>query len=269
MTARLYADPDHHPFAFGEGPTRALLIPGFMGTPKEMRPLGEALAEAGAAVRGILLPGFGPDVERLGTVRAADWLASAGAAWNEVRTDAGRTVLVGFSMGAAVALQLAAKDPPDRLILLAPFWRFSDRRALALPLLKHVIHSFRPFEKADFTDPAVRQSFAEMAPDTDLDDPTMQARLRRETVIPTATLDELRRVSAAAGVAAQRITAPALVLQGTDDATALPRFTRHLAFRLRGPLALHELAGGHLIVASDGPSWSTVRALVTSFASAR
>ena len=96
----------------------------------------------------------------------------------------------------------------------------------------------------------------------------MQARLRRETVLPTATLDELRRVSTAAGRAARRVTAPTLVLQGRDDVTVLPADTRRLAIRLGGPLALRELPGGHLLVAEDGPSWSAVHALVTDFVTA-
>ncbi len=265
---RWYADLAHQPFDLPGGGTRALLIPGFMGTPKEVRPLGEALAAAGVAARGVLLPGFGPDVGRLGTVRAQDWLRVAGAAWDEVRAGAERAVLVGFSMGGAVALQLAARYPPDRLILLAPHWHFADRRAVVLPLLKHVITAFRPFENADFSQPGVRQAFGEMVPDQDLDDPAVQARLRRETSLPTATLDELRRVSADGGRAARRVKVPTLVLQGRDDRTVLPRHTRRLALRLAGRLNFEEVAGGHLLVAPDRPAWPSVRDRVVGFASA-
>ena len=269
MIHRAYADPSHQPFAFGAGPAAALLIPGFMGTPKEMRPLGQALAEAGVSARGILLPGFGPDVGRLRSVRAEDWLQVAGAAWDEVRASGERTILVGFSMGGAVALQLAATQPPDRLILLAPHWRFANRRATALPVLKHVMKSFRPFAQADFRDPGVRQVFAEMAPGLDLDDPAVQGRLRRETAMPTATLDELRRVSAAGGGAARRVAAPTLILQGRRDRTVLPRHTGRLATRLRGSLTFHEVDAGHLLVEPDQPAWPTVRDLVVRFATAR
>jgi len=266
MADDLFADPDYLPFAFGEGLNRALLIPGFMGTPKEMRPLGRALADAGLATRGILLPGFGPDMARLGTVRALDWLRSAGAAWDEVQTGAERTTLVGFSMGGAVALILSARRPPDRLILLAPHWRFADRRARALPVVKHVVGAIRPFEKADFANPGVRQAVAELVGDADLDDPAVQRRVRHEMELPTATLDELRRISTAGGNAARRVTVPTLVLQGRDDRTVLPGDTRRLALRLAGPLLLREVAGGHVIVADDGRGWRAVRDAVTRFA---
>jgi carboxylesterase len=266
MTDAFAADPAHQPFALGEGRARALLIPGFMGTPKEMRPLGEALAAAGLAVRGILLPGFGPDSARLGAVRAADWLRAANDAWDEVAEGAARTTLVGFSMGGAVALQLAARRAPDRLVLIAPHWRFADRRALALPVAKHVIRAIRPFQDADFANPGVRQAFAEMAPGADLDDPAVQARLRRETALPTATLDELRRVSAGGGAVAHRVDAPTLILQGRSDVTVLPRDTRRLATCVGGPISLHELSGGHLLVSPEGRSWPAVRDLVVRFA---
>lgn len=266
MADDLFADPDYRPFAFGEGPDRALLIPGFMGTPKEMRPLGRALAEAGLAARGIQLPGFGPEMDRLKSVRARDWLRSAGTAWDEVRTGAEQTTLVGFSMGGAIALILSAWRPPDRLILLAPHWRFADRRALALPVAKHIVRAIRPFEKADFANPGVRQALVELVGDADLDDPAVQTRLRHETALPTATLDELRRVSTAGGNAARRVTVPTLVLQGRDDRTVLPGDTRRLALRLAGPLQLREVAGGHVLVDDDGRGWQAVREAVTRFA---
>lgn len=254
-----YADPLHQPFLLPAGTTHALLIPGFLGTPKEVRPLAEALAAAGVTARGVLLPGFGPDVDRLGAVDRAAWLEAAAAAWRETRDSAERAVLVGFSMGGAVALALAALAPPDALVLLAPHWRFADKRAVALPLLKTVMREFKPFANADFANPAIRQTFAEMDPALDLDDPVVQDRLRRETALPTRTLDEMRRLGAEAAGVARGVTAPTLILQGRQDATSLPVYSRLLGLRLGGPLTLREFPGGHMLVDPGQPTWETVR----------
>ena len=75
-----YADAAHEPFRFPAAhPSEigALLIHGFMGSPKELRPIGEHLAEAGINVHGILLPGFGTGISRLATVRRTEWLEAA------------------------------------------------------------------------------------------------------------------------------------------------------------------------------------------------
>ena len=113
------------------GAPGALLIHGFMGTPAEMRPLGEALAAAGYTARAILLPGFGPDVPNLGQMTKGDWLGAASAAWEEMRAVHSPAMLLGFSMGAAIALHLVAArplaaPPPDQPTL---------RRAPAEPVI--------------------------------------------------------------------------------------------------------------------------------------
>jgi hypothetical protein len=63
--------------------------------------------------------------------------------------------------------------------------------------------------------------FEEMAPGANLDDPSVQDRLRRQTALPTRTLDELRRIGVVAGAAARNVTSPTTILQGRDDTTSL------------------------------------------------
>ena len=99
MNEMFYTDPEHEPFLFEAGSSRALLIHGFLGSPRELRPLARELADAGVTARGVLLPGFGAEIARLKKVRAEEWLAAARAAWNETREGASRTTLIGFSMG--------------------------------------------------------------------------------------------------------------------------------------------------------------------------
>ena len=57
--------PEHETFTLPGGRPAALLLHGFLGTPAEMRGLGEALHEQGWTVYAPLLPGFGSDIETL------------------------------------------------------------------------------------------------------------------------------------------------------------------------------------------------------------
>jgi pimeloyl-ACP methyl ester carboxylesterase len=55
-----------------------------------------------------------------------------------------RTVLIGYSMTAALALRVAVRRPPDRLILVAPLWRLAGAAwPLGARLLLLVCHLVR------------------------------------------------------------------------------------------------------------------------------
>lgn len=259
MHELFYTDSGHQPFLYPGGASRALLIHGFLGSPRELRPLAQELAAAGVTARAVLLPGFGENVDRLRHARADDWMDAARAAWVETRQDAARTTLIGFSMGGAIALRLAAETglAPDRLILLAPHWKFADRRATVLPVAKYFIRDFKPFGRIDFDSPDMRRMLSEMAPDADLDDPEVRHQLRDSATIPTRALDELRRIGAAAAAAAPRVPAPTTILQGLQDVTTLPAHSRTLAARMGADL--REFPGDHLIVDPARPSWREVR----------
>lgn len=259
----------HRPFLFEAGSARALLIHGFLGSPRDMRPLAEALAVAGVTTRALLLPGFGDDRSGLWRVRADDWLDAARAAWAETRRNATRATLIGFSMGGAIALRLGAEigQTPDELILLAPHWRFATPRAVVLPIAKHVIRTYRPFGRPNFDDPDTRLVLAGIAPGVDLDDPAIQHQLRDAFSVPTRSLDELRRIGNAAGAAARRLTAPTTILQGQQDDTTLPRHSRTLAARIGAELL--EFPGDHLIVDPNRQSWPIVRDAIVHRATGR
>jgi carboxylesterase len=261
-----YSDPEHRHFRFEAGSSRALLIHGFLGSPRELRPLAQELANAGVTASGVLLPGFGADIARLKEMRAEEWVAAARAAWEETREGATRTTLIGFSMGGAIALRLAAEAglAPDQLILLAPHWKFADRRAIVLPLAKHVIREFKPFGHIDFDSPDMRRMLAELAPGVDLDDPEVRHQLRNSATIPTRALDELRRVGVGAAARASRVSAPATIVQGLQDRTTLPVYSRELAARMGAEL--REIPGDHLIVDPERPSWNAVKDTIVGLA---
>ena len=266
MNEMFYTDPGHQPFLIEAGSSRALLIHGFLGSPRELRPLAQELAGAGVTARGVLLPGFGSDIARLNKVRAEEWLTAARTAWEEIREGASRTTLIGFSMGGAVALRLATEAglAPDHLVLLAPHWKFADRCAVVLPVAKYLIREFRPFGPIDFDSPDMRRMLAELAPGADLDDPVVRHQLRNSATIPTRALDELRRVGVRAAARAPRVSAATTIVQGLQDMTTLPAYSRELAARMGAEL--REIPGDHLIVDPERPSWSAVRDTVVGLA---
>jgi carboxylesterase len=262
---------EHQSFAFGGDARRAgaLLLHGFPGTPAELRPVGQALSSAGVAAWAPLLPGFGPEMGRLAEVGARDWLASASEVWASVRSTHMRTVLVGYSMGGALALRLAAEHPPHRLVLVAPLWRLLGPAwplGRLLPVVERVVPSFGLLDHGSALDnPELRQFFARAAPGLDLDDPDVRAELRRRVRLRTTTIAQLWQLAIGSGTAARAVRAPTLILQGKADRVIRPHDTRELARRFGGAVQLHELAGGHLLLDSGGPAWAIVRDLIVGF----
>ena len=70
----------------------------------------------------------------------------------------------------------------------------------------------------------------------------------------------------AAGAAARHVHAPTTILQGLDDTTSLPLYTRLLGLRLGGQLTLREFPGGHQLVDPLLPTWEIVRSAVVAAA---
>lgn len=120
MTIRT-PDDDTHPVKPGcepwsspeGGPHGALVLHGFTGSPVSMRPLAEALADAGFSVEMPRLPGHGTDAADLALTTWDDWLAEADRALDAVqaRTPDGKVVVVGLSMGGALTLSLGETHP--------------------------------------------------------------------------------------------------------------------------------------------------------------
>ncbi len=110
MTAPIL--PGAEPASFPGGPHGALVLHGFTGSPVSMRPLAEALAAAGFAVELPLLPGHGTSVEDMQATNWPDWVAAAEDAYAALAARvSGRVVVVGLSMGGALACLLASRHP--------------------------------------------------------------------------------------------------------------------------------------------------------------
>lgn len=263
----LFPGPEHQPFELKGGAPGALLVHGFPGTPAEVRPLGDALHTAGWTVRGLLLPGFGPQFDTLFERRASEWMGAVTGALADLQRAHEPVLLIGYSMGGALALHAARAAPPHGLVLLAPFWRLraSWLQRFIFGVVRRFVPHFQPFAHADFANPRLREGLGRMLPGLPLDDPAVQAQLRAVRV-PAALLDELQLVIRGAMAAASDIRAPTLVVQGEHDETTLPVDTRQLFARLRAPAQLTLVPGGHACLEPGQPGWPALRQAVLDFA---
>ena len=108
-----------------------------------MRDLANSLSRLCFESRVLLLPGHGTRPADLMVVDHKDWLAHVEAAVAQARRESDRVVLAGFSLGAALALAVAAESPEkvDAVIGLSPAYRL---RSNFLARQARWVATFRP-----------------------------------------------------------------------------------------------------------------------------
>jgi carboxylesterase len=131
------------PFLSGPGlndtDAAVLVLHGFTGSPWDVRPLGDSLAQRGFHVHGPRLPGHGTVPEDLLWVTWRDWGDAAEQALKEL--DGFRHVFIaGLSMGGLLGLILAARRPErvKGLALLAPAVKVQQPIGKVLQHLRHL-----------------------------------------------------------------------------------------------------------------------------------
>jgi carboxylesterase len=122
------------------GDAGAVVLHGFTGNPVAVRPLAEALADAGYAVELPRIPGHGTRWQDLQRTTSRDWAQEANTALERLTARTSRRIVVGLSFGAALALQLAATRPDavDGVVAINPWVRMRDARLRLLPVLKRL-----------------------------------------------------------------------------------------------------------------------------------
>ena len=126
---------DGDAFSLAGGTTGALLFHGFTATTAEIRPVATAFHDAGLTVLAPLLPGHGTRPEDLNAVHWQDWTAAAEASYQDLSARCDLVVVGGESMGAVIALGLAARHPEIAAVLcFAPAIRLDMSRLDVLRL---------------------------------------------------------------------------------------------------------------------------------------
>lgn len=239
------------------------MIHGFGGSPAELRPLAEMLLSDGWHTRGMLLPGFGPDIENLDSVGLNEWVVSAKGEWTEIANHYHPSVLLGYSMGAAVSIQLAKFLSPDSLILVAPYWYSPPIVPFSTSILKHIIRRIHPFRFANLNDARVRNYLRQLLPGTDLDDQRIQQLIRNELTIRLSTMDDVFRLGKMAYRDIASVNSPTLVIQGKNDKVVAPAKTRKLSQRISARLKTYvEIPAGHELLSENSGHLAEIHATI-------
>ncbi len=146
------------PFYLKRGPVGCLLLHGFTGTPPELLPLGEYLAQRDITVSCIQLPGHGTTPQDMIKTRWEDWAGAAEQGLFDLRKECEEVFVAGLSMGGALTLYLAARyDLPGAASLAGATLVTDWRVKWLLPVIGRFVKYF-PKDKADeFEDPEMRK----------------------------------------------------------------------------------------------------------------
>lgn len=261
-----YSQPRYRPFTLAHDDpgerSGMLMVHGFTGTPDEMRPSAEIAHRIGFDVEVMHLPGMGPDIGRLRETGRREWEDAVHERWADITARYRRRVLLGYSLGAALAILAAVGRPADALILMSPLVRLADPRIFLLPIAQRAMPWMAPFKGMDFNDPRTREFFGDTMSGVDLDDPEVQRAIREEFVMPTRLINDCRLVGREAGRRASDVRGPATVFQGRPDGVVGHRNARWLVDQLGGEATYHEIEGNHLIPFDTVKSWPVLRPLL-------
>lgn len=141
---------------FRAGEAAVLLIHGFTGSPSEVEPLGQELAERGYTTLLPMLPGHGTEPNALRGLCWRDWFDEVARAYHLLRSEHDLVVVGGLSMGGTLALHLAAHFPEiSAVFALAAAVRFRRWQRMAIGLLHPFVGMHRKGRPADVRDQAV------------------------------------------------------------------------------------------------------------------
>lgn len=135
--------PGAEPFQHTGGTAGALLCHGFTGTPQSLRPWAEHLAAAGLTVALPRLPGHGTRWQDANLTTWEDWYSCLDREFRDLRDRCETVVVMGLSMGGALALRLAQchGSAVDGVVVVNPSVIGLDPRLRLLPLLHRVLPS--------------------------------------------------------------------------------------------------------------------------------
>lgn len=196
MAVTVHADS----FEIGDGSEGCLLIHGFTGSPKEMKPLGQFLAGERFHVYAVRLAGHGTTVEDLMGTGWRDWRWSAQKGLEQLLERHRVVHIIGLSLGGLIALDLASDLEYGRVVTLAAPYRLQNRYAGLAAILRFFMHTVSATDEPWFKDEMYSYRRMPVAG-------VYQLLAYRKWVLQ-------HRIS--------RLTRPVLIIQGLQDETVDP-----------------------------------------------
>lgn len=198
-------------------PFGVLVLHGFTSSLDCVSGVEAAIRALGLPTRMPVLRGHGAESpEALRGVVWRDWLADARSALQDLRAEADRVIVVGLSMGALLALTLAADAAAaadgviDSLVLVSPAIHMTSPYAPGRPFAALVPLMQLLFPRWDFPSPIYA-------------DPALARFDTNYTWVPTAAIGEFFALIRATRRRLAEVRVPTLILHSRRDSTADPR----------------------------------------------
>lgn len=244
-------------FRLEGGRAGVLLIHGLTGTPAEMRLVGRGLNRAGFDVYGMQLAGHCGDADDLIATGWKDWYGSVQAAAERYAQGLDHLFVAGLSMGAVLALKLAA-DRPDLVkgvgVYGATFrydgWAtpWYSKLSFLLPLIgrlgigKHrMVHENEPY---GLRDERIRAQISSLM----LGGDSAAAGLPGN---PWPSLAEMYKMAAVVKRDLPKVMAPCLIAHALEDDIASVENARMVERSVSGPVEMLLLENSYHMITID------------------
>ena len=196
--------PTAEPFIFQGNHIGCLLVHGFTGAPKEMRWLGEYLANLGYTILSVRLAGHATQPEDMRRMNWQDWAASVEDGYCMLKGMVDHIIVIGLSMGGILSLRFAAHHPISGVVAMAtPYSMPNDPR---LPFIK-VLSPLIPWIKqgpSDFHNQEAEKDHI------------------CYSYFPSRAVIQLRDLLSEMRASLPRVTIPALLIYSHQDKSVVP-----------------------------------------------
>lgn len=234
-----------------------LLVHGLTGTPAEMLLLGKRMHREGFTVQGVQLAGHCGDEADLLATGWRDWYASVEQAAASMRGQVDHLFVAGLSMGALLALLLAAERPElvDGIGVLGATFRYDGWNMPAIARMSFLLPAIKQLGLAR------RRSFQEQSPfglrDERIRSQISCAMSSGDSSIaglpgnPWDSLADLHLLSARVRRRLRKVRAPCLVAHAAEDDIAHVRNAYLVAERVDAPVELLLLRDSYHMITLD------------------